>query len=80
MSSGEREGRPPSTARVEAYSDGVIAIIVTIMVLELHVPTDAFAAGDFARVLTELGPKLLVYALSFVTVSIEQFIVSTTAA
>ena len=54
-----------STGRVEAFSDGVIAIIVTIMVLELKVPEDP-TAGSLAKVL----PLFLVYALSFLTVAI----------
>jgi len=53
--------RSPSTpARLEAFSDGVIAVIITIMVLELHVPRADGVAG-----LREVLPTLLVYALSF---------------
>ena len=51
--------------RVEAFSDGVIAIIVTIMVLELKVPADSSMAS-----LRAVLPMLLVYALSFLTVAI----------
>jgi len=51
--------------RLEAFSDGVLAIIITIMVLELHVPPGA----DFAA-LCAMTPKLLGYALSFVFVAI----------
>ena len=51
--------------RLEAFSDGVIAIIITIMVLELHVPH-----GDELRDLGPLLPKLLSYVLSFVLVGI----------
>jgi len=54
-----------TTGRVEAFSDGVIAIIVTIMVLELKVPADATP-----RALLGVLPLLLVYALSFLTVAI----------
>ena len=51
--------------RLEAFSDGVIAILITIMVLELHVPHGA----DFAA-LKPLLPHLLSYALSFVFLGI----------
>src|SRR5437588_5385939 len=51
--------------RVEAFSDGVIAIIITIMVLELKVPHGA----DFAT-LRPLLPVFLNYVLSFVYVGI----------
>jgi len=54
-----------SPARLEAFSDGVIAVIITIMVLELHVPHTDGLAG-FREVL----PTLSVYALSFVFVGI----------
>ncbi len=50
----------PSAARLEAFSDGVIAVIITIMVLELKVPLASGIAG-FYNVL----PALLVYLLSF---------------
>ena len=53
------------TSRLEAFSDGVIAIIITIMALELHVPQDHGGAGLLA-----LLPILLSYVLSFVTVAI----------
>jgi uncharacterized membrane protein len=51
--------------RIEAFSDGVIAIIITIMVLELKVPHGA----DFAA-LRELSPVFLSYVLSFAYVGI----------
>ena len=51
--------------RLEAFSDGVIAIIITIMVLELHVPH-----GDTMRDLVPMLPVLLSYILSFVNVGI----------
>lgn len=52
-------------SRVEAFSDGVLAIIITIMVLELRVP-DGHAWTD----LFVLWPKFLSYVLSFVYVGI----------
>ena len=51
--------------RLEAFSDGVIAIIITIMVLELKVPE-----GTGAAALLDLLPTLLCYTLSFVYVGI----------
>ena len=51
--------------RLEAFSDGVMAIIITIMVLELKVPHGA----DLAAV-TPLLPSFLSYALSFIYVGI----------
>jgi uncharacterized membrane protein len=51
--------------RLEAFSDGVVAIIITIMVLELKVPHDTSLAGLLA-----LTPLFLSYALSFVVVAI----------
>jgi uncharacterized membrane protein len=54
-----------SKNRLEAFSDGVIAIIITIMVLELKPPHSTEAAG-----LAEVLPGWLRYALSFVYVGI----------
>jgi len=51
--------------RLEAFSDGVIAIIITIMVLELKVPR-----GQTVAVLLPLIPVLLSYVLSFVYLGI----------
>ncbi len=53
------------SSRLEAFSDGVIAVIITIMVLELHAPHEP----TFAAALPAL-PGLLVYALSFLMVAI----------
>ena len=52
-------------ARLEAFSDGVIAILITIMVLELHVPHEATWDA-----LLPLVPVALTYVLSFVYVGI----------
>jgi uncharacterized membrane protein len=52
-------------SRLEAFSDGVIAILITIMVLELHVPH-----GSDLAALRPLIPRLLTYALSFVFLAI----------
>jgi uncharacterized membrane protein len=52
-------------SRLEAFSDGVIAIIITIMVLELKVPHDTTFEG-----LRPLLPVFLSYVLSFVFIGI----------
>lgn len=51
--------------RLEAFSDGVIAVVITIMVLELHVPEGA----DWAAV-SPILPVFLTYVMSFVMVGI----------
>ncbi|MEO8201682.1 MAG: TMEM175 family protein [Gemmatimonadota bacterium] len=51
--------------RLEAYSDGVLAILITIMVLELKVPH-----GTEWEALRPLVPQLLTYVLSFVSLGI----------
>jgi TMEM175 potassium channel family protein len=52
-------------ARLEAFSDGVFAILITILVLELKVPH-----GDDLRALAPLLPVFLTYVLSFVYLGI----------
>jgi uncharacterized membrane protein len=54
-----------NSARLEAFTDGVIAIIITIMVLEIHVPK-----GHDLTSLREEVPLLLAYVLSYVNVGI----------
>ena len=54
-----------NSSRLEAFSDGVIAIIITIMVLELKVPHGANVAA-----LAPLIPNFLSYVLSFIYVGI----------
>jgi len=51
--------------RLEAFSDGVIAILITIMVLEFKTPE-----GHDWTALRSLGPKLCAYILSFVIIGI----------
>jgi len=53
------------TQRLEAFTDGVIAIIITIMVLEIKVPSGATPAAFLSSL-----PILFAYVLSFVNVGI----------
>jgi uncharacterized membrane protein len=54
-----------SPARLEAFSDGVLAVIITIMVLELRPP-----GGADLNSLEQLIPGLLIYVLSFAFIGI----------
>jgi len=54
-----------SPARLEAFSDGVIAVIITILVLELKVPLHDGIAG-----LREVFPSVFLYLLTFVQIGI----------
>jgi uncharacterized membrane protein len=67
MKEQQRSGRSLElgTARVEAFSDGVIAVIITIMALELRAPEGASLDAVRGRL-----PGLLVYVLSFVIIGI----------
>ncbi|HRK55507.1 MAG TPA: TMEM175 family protein [Cyclobacteriaceae bacterium] len=53
------------TGRLEAFSDGVLAIIITIMVLEMKVPE-----GSGFEALKSTLPVFLTYVLSFIYVGI----------
>jgi uncharacterized membrane protein len=52
-------------SRLEAFSDGVLAVIITIMVLELDIPH-----GETLAALQPLLPLILAYAVSFIYVGI----------
>jgi uncharacterized membrane protein len=54
-----------SKGRLEAFSDGVLAIIITIMVLEMKVPQ-----GDTWAALKEVSSVFISYILSFITIGI----------
>ncbi|MCB0063677.1 MAG: DUF1211 domain-containing protein, partial [Caldilineaceae bacterium] len=54
-----------SKNRLEAFSDGVLAILITIMVLEMKVPEGASLAA-----LTAVWPVFLSYVLSFIYLGI----------
>ncbi len=60
-----------SKNRLEAFSDGTFAIILTILVLELHVPTLADNSWTvFAQAMAQLTPKFLSFIFSFFIVAI----------
>lgn len=61
-----------SKNRIEAFSDGVIAIIITIMVFDLKIPelADNFTDTELHKALWGILPKLAAYTLSFIVVAI----------
>jgi uncharacterized membrane protein len=65
FSTSHHQGKHVGKTRLEAFSDGVLAIVITIMVLELKVPHGVTLAA-----LEPLAPVFLSYVLSFVYVGI----------
>src|SRR5262249_17063882 len=60
-----------NTSRLEAFSDAIIAIAMTLLILEVHVPTltDTSTAGVIEG-LRQVLPHFLSFALSFVTLAV----------
>jgi uncharacterized membrane protein len=66
MTEDERQGKRWSTDRVEAFSDGVFAIAITLLVLEISVDPSDF--DHLGKALLEEWPSYLAYVTSFLTV------------
>jgi uncharacterized membrane protein len=64
-----RENGEKDTARVEAFSDGVFAIAITLLVLELHVPR-GLDSSSLRRALLEAWPSYFAFLTSFLTIGI----------
>jgi len=60
------------TSRLEAFSDGVFAIAITLLVLEIRLPStaDSEKAGTLLNALLHLWPGYLAYVASFITIAI----------
>jgi len=56
------------TARIEAFSDGVFAIAITLLILEIKVPTPGSA--DLSQQLLQLWPSFVAYGISFAFIGI----------
>ncbi len=68
---GTKHHRVGSTQRIEGFSDAFIAIIITLLVLELHIPELADVSfKTFIYGFAEVFPHLLTFAFSFVTVAV----------
>lgn len=61
-----------STERLAALSDGIFAVAMTLLVLDLHVPLAAaiHSDRDLLHAMAELALRLLVYVMSFLTLGI----------
>ena len=57
------------TGRVEAFSDGVFAIAITLLILEIRVPESA-GHGTLGRALAHLWPSYLAFLASFMTIGV----------
>jgi uncharacterized membrane protein len=57
------------TGRVEAFSDGVFAIAITLLILEIRVPESA-GHGTLGHALADLWPSYLAFVASFMTIGV----------
>ena len=57
-----------STGRLEAFSDGVIAIAITLLVLEINVPESVFE--NLWKGIANQWPSYLAYVTSFITIGV----------
>jgi uncharacterized membrane protein len=57
-----------TTNRLEAFSDGVFAIAITLLVLELHVPEPG--SGELGHELLQAWPSYVAYIITFITIGI----------
>ena len=63
-----RTGR--STERLQAFTDGVIAIAITLLTLDIHVPEPDSSGDSLAHRLGELWPHYLAFATSYLVIGI----------
>jgi uncharacterized membrane protein len=68
VDSGGRGGPGMSVARLEAFSDGVLAIVITLLILDIKVPVGA--EGDLGTALAREWPQYVAYLVSFLIVGI----------
>ena len=65
----EQNGATNETARIEAFSDGVFAIAITLLILEIQVPPQT-AHGALRGALMGLWPSYLAFLASFMTIGV----------
>jgi uncharacterized membrane protein len=61
---------PGASRRMEALSDGIIAIVATLLVLEIRVPKlpDPFSTAELTHALKEILPSLIAFIFSFLNI------------
>ncbi len=64
-----RPSEPIGKARIEAFSDGVIAVAITLLALDLHVPNPS-STPSLAHALGQQWPNYVAYVVSFLTIGI----------
>lgn len=69
MSPRDRDADVRETGRLEAFSDGVFAIAMTLLILEIRVPEN-LAAGKLLRAILDLWPSYLAFAVSFFVIGV----------
>ncbi len=65
----EHEEQFVTPARLEAFSDGVIAIAITLLILEIHVP-ETPEGGAFWTEIERIMPSLVAFVVSFLTIGV----------
>jgi uncharacterized membrane protein len=65
----EQNGATNETARIEAFSDGVFAIAITLLILEIQVPPQT-PHGGLRNALANLWPSYLAFLASFMTIGV----------
>jgi uncharacterized membrane protein len=63
-------GMAMSVGRLEAFSDGVLAIVITLLILEIKVPEPIEARGELRHALAEQWPHYVSFLLSFFVVGV----------
>src|SRR5438105_267434 len=58
------------TGRIEAFSDGVFAIAITLLILDVRPPADISKPAALVSELVKLWPAYLAYVISFTTIGI----------
>jgi uncharacterized membrane protein len=60
---------PNETARIEAFSDGVFAVAITLLIFQIHVPTHE-PPGGLRIALVDLWPSYLAFLATFMTIGV----------